>query len=526
MSAAVAIAAMVSCNQKELNTPVEEYSDAECIEFIGTFEQPAGDQNVKTVLGGTDNHQVLWNKGDAIIIWDFAGKSEEFSARQAGEKSNFSPKTVEEEFVPENASYAFYPAKAVTGYDNGTVTFTIPATQNYAENSFGQDANFAVSIVQDGPEEAGKPTKLLPFTNVAGVLKIQLSCNNNSGTTKQIYVSRIVLKDKSQNICGTFSVDATAEKPSASYVEYGGKSITLNCNPAVALSTDASNPTPFLFTVPVGAIAQNSGFVAEVYNEYNHLVKVLKTSNKNGNATIKRSHITRMNNMECSWIPNECKEGLYLQSHLEQYFIKETGIYAYHGQIINTGVDPSLNGGIRIQARAKFDTYQGSTGNNPAICGLCNVLDETTFTPWISIDYHKNSNSARACFSSGEIIPHTGGNNDIFECDVMYSSSQYSATFNGTEYGPYDGRTLPDGTNFLLFASGRYQDAKYVENASSSSIYLFVMYRPDGTMIRNFVPVTREGVNGMWDAVEGVFYEPYKTQYTSGNFNIGDGPDI
>ena len=482
--------------------------------FSATFEQ-AQAQESKTHLGGEGNHQILWNKADAIRIWDISGKSGRYTAVSDGLRSDFVKSSADEGFSPETSVFAFYPESAVSGFDGRYVKFIIPATQTYAQNSFGPESNFAVSKIVDA-EEGDLFQKVLSFSNVAGVLRIQLSC---SETSQKIYVSRIVLKDRSQNICGTFKVDVTEDKPSASFVENGGQSITLNCGVnGVPLSTDATNPTSFYFTLPVNAIAQNSGFVAEVYNNYDHLVTVLKTSNKDGKATITRSNITKMNNKICSWLPAGTVEGYYLKSKTAD---------GNRSTFINTRVSPS--NGIRIQMRGTMDQASTVEGyGNPAFCGLIDPTNETTWSPWVTIDYHKGIGGVRANSNGNSQFSNpVAGLGQMVDLDVSFftGTNKFTGNINGTTFTSTIGNgALPTGSNFFLFAQGKYNTSSTtgVENRAICSIYSFVMYDKDDKMVRNFIPVCYNGTNGMWDVVNGVFYGPYTSNsLCGGSFILG-----
>ena len=541
LSVAAMVSAMISCKKGDI-VPQAVENETDDVVLVGTFEVPETDAVVKTVMGEYDTdkgiYPVLWCSGDAIKVWDENGKWAKMATSVAGPNGYFTKASASEEgFDVTKSQYAFYPESAVTGYDAGVVTFTIPATQTYAKNSFGADANFAVSIVKDDKDKEDKDIKVLPFTNVAGVLRIQLTCDSS---TNPVAVSKIVLKDKSQNICGTFSVDATLEKPSAKYVENGGKKITLNCPNPVTLSTDPSSPTSFFITVPVGAIAQNSGFVAEVYNAYGHLVTVLKASNKDGKATISRSHVTKMNNKHFPWIPKEVTEATYLQSHLmDPTWVPDLGKTVYKSQFINTGVNP-VNG-IRVQMKGSMDSQAAADGyGNPSFCGLIDPSATETWSPWISIDYHTGVAGVRASlngrnhFSDPKVTIGT-----IAEYDINFfpGNNNFTGSVNGSEFTDTYGHPelgMPNQTNFFIFAEGRLntaltpgdgkenaQGTQFAENRGICSIYMFVMYDRNDTMIRNFVPAQYNGKNGMWDAVNGNFYGPCTNRFCSGEFILG-----
>ncbi len=313
----------------------------------------------------------------------------------------------------------------------------------------------------------------------------------------------------SRNICGTFTVDAKAEKPSAQYKEKnGGNVITLNCSPAVEVSTDAANPTSFYITLPVGAIAENSGFVAEIYNERNHLVTSLKSTNKSGKATIARAQITKMANKVCPWIPKSYTEYDYLKSTLST---TDPVGNLYKGQIINTGINPATTGGLHIKTKAKMNV-ESTININPAICGLAQA---NNFDNWVALDY--SNGGVRVTFDQYVVtLPTEWGIYNVFDCDFTFTKDKFETYFNGigTSETLSGDMAIPDAANFCLFGDGLVQEFVGTSNLnhSDSRIYSFVMYNPaDENMLRNFIPVANGGVSGMWDTVTDSFYGAEKT---------------
>ena len=135
--------------------------------------------------------------------------------------------------------YAVYPyAESTTIDTKGVITFELPATQHYAENSFGVGANTMVAVTEDSEDN------ILSFKNVCGYLKLKLYGDAS--------VKSIVIKgNKGEKLAGHATITSTyGGTPSVAMNSDATTTITLDCDKGVKLSTDANNPTIFWLVMP------------------------------------------------------------------------------------------------------------------------------------------------------------------------------------------------------------------------------------------------------------------------------------
>lgn len=148
--------------------------------------------------------------------------------------------------------YAVYPYNQNTTIEtNGAITFELPATQLYAENSFGVGANTMVAVTEDSDDN------ILRFKNACGYLKLKLYADN--ATVKSIEIKG----NKGEKLAGSATITSTySGTPSVAMNSNATTTITLDCDKGVKLSTDAEKPTIFWFVVP--PITFEEGFTVSV----------------------------------------------------------------------------------------------------------------------------------------------------------------------------------------------------------------------------------------------------------------------
>ena len=140
-----------------------------------------------------------------------------------------------------NAIYAVYPYdETATITDEGVISLTLPATQLYAENSFGKNANTMIAVTENLEDT------FLAFKNACGYLKLKLY--NADG----VRIKSIEIKgNNGEKIAG--KATATMEfggEPSLVMADDTTESITLDCGDGVLLGTTAETATEFWFVVP------------------------------------------------------------------------------------------------------------------------------------------------------------------------------------------------------------------------------------------------------------------------------------
>ena len=138
-----------------------------------------------------------------------------------------------------NNGYAVYPYAQSTTIDaNGVISYDLPATQLYAENSFGNGANTMVAVTENVDDN------ILSFKSVCGYLKLKLY---GAASVRSIEIRG----NKGEKLSGLATItSAYGGTPSVVMSSSATTTITLDCGEGVKLSNDANNPTTFWFVVP------------------------------------------------------------------------------------------------------------------------------------------------------------------------------------------------------------------------------------------------------------------------------------
>ena len=143
--------------------------------------------------------------------------------------------------------YALYPYNADAHItDEGVISLTLPAEQNYAENSFGRGANTMLAVTENLEDT------FLAFKNACGYLKIKLY-NAEGATIKSIEVKG----NSGERLAGAATATiAFGEAPVLAMVDDATTSVTLNCGEGVALGTTAETATEFWIVLPATTFAE------------------------------------------------------------------------------------------------------------------------------------------------------------------------------------------------------------------------------------------------------------------------------
>ena len=196
-----------------------------------------------------------WSAGDEISFFPVTSNVRyRFEGKTGANSGSF------EKITPGTASgsalancYAVYPyAEGTTISSDGVISFTLPAIQYYQENSFGLGANTMVAVTANADD------KILRFKNACGYLKLKLYADDDA-TVKSIELKG----NKGEKLSGSATI--TAEYNGNPVVTMGSgatTSIKLDCGNGVTLSSDADEPTTFLFVIP--AITFAEGFTMTV----------------------------------------------------------------------------------------------------------------------------------------------------------------------------------------------------------------------------------------------------------------------
>ncbi len=230
-------------------------------------EQQAG-SDTKTAL--TSTNTVVWSEGDSFGVLYAGSAAQEFTLASgtgtangtfAGDlPSGYSGKTL----------MAVYPYSSSTSISGTTLTFSLPQTQVYTENSIGEKANPSIGVFDTD-------TRTVSFKNVCGVLRLAIK-----GSTSVQSIS-VADNKTTAKLWGTASASISSSTYSLS-LSGGDNSVILSCG---GVQLDPETATTFYIVVPVGSFS--TGFTATVRTPEGNVT--FSTSKDN---SVKRSVIKEM----------------------------------------------------------------------------------------------------------------------------------------------------------------------------------------------------------------------------------------
>ena len=242
---AAALFAACTTQEKDFQTPAQD----EAI-FYATFEQPT---EPGTKVYATEDLYLRWNADDRITIFNKYTYNQEYRFNgETGDNSGSFKKVESDDFVTGNYLdniYAVYPYLESTRIsETGVVSVTLPAEQQYAQNTFGLGANTMVSATVDNQ---------LLFKNVGGYLVLKLYGDGVS-------VSSITLSgNNGEKLAGKASVSMPLDgTPAVALAEDAVDQISLVCDTPVALSATAEESKDFWLVVP--PVTFSKGFTVTV----------------------------------------------------------------------------------------------------------------------------------------------------------------------------------------------------------------------------------------------------------------------
>ena len=276
--------AVCSCQVEEINETAKE-STLEVIKEAKVFTAIIDDTTspeTRTSLDAEGN--VLWKQGDQVSV--FAGNTvnEQYQVTDAsdGKTAASLNKVGDSGFgagTEIDNNVAFYPyvstaaiAKSAGSYIISDIT--LPATQTYAEDSFGNGA-FPMAAVTGSTGDM-----ILKFKNVLGGLKLQLK-----GTASIASIS--ITGNNNEVLCGATEVTvANGDTPSINLTDASAKTVTLDCGTGVAL--DSKTATTFIIALP--PITMTGGFTVIVTDTEGKQMEIKTTKSQ----TITRSSLLKM----------------------------------------------------------------------------------------------------------------------------------------------------------------------------------------------------------------------------------------
>ena len=229
-----------------------------------------------------NNGNVLWKTGDQVSVFAASTINDQY---QVTDDSNGKTSASLNKISGAGSgsaldnNVAFYPyASTATIAQNGNnyviSGIELPATQNYAESSFG-NGDFPMAAITDAPEDLN-----LTFKNVLGGLKLQLKGNAT-------ITSITVTGNNNEILCGDAEVTVSTEStPSINLTDASAKTVTLDCGAGVTL--DPKTETSFIITLP--PITMTGGFTVTVTDTEGKEMEITTTRTQ----TITRSSLLKM----------------------------------------------------------------------------------------------------------------------------------------------------------------------------------------------------------------------------------------
>ena len=276
--------AICSCQVEEIDEIASESTPGvirEAKVFSAIIEDNT-EPGTRTSLDSQGN--VLWKQGDQVSIFAGSTINEQYQVTDAsdGKTAASLNKVSDPGFVAGtdiDHNVAFYPyvstaaiAKSAGSYVISDIT--LPATQTYAEGSFGNGA-FPMAAVTGSTADMN-----LKFKNVLGGLKLQLK-----GTASIASIS--ITGNNNEVLCGATEVTvANGDTPSINLTDASAKTVTLDCGAGVALNTETA--TSFIIAIP--PMTMTGGFTVVIKdNESKQMeIKTMKSQ------TINRSKLLKM----------------------------------------------------------------------------------------------------------------------------------------------------------------------------------------------------------------------------------------
>ena len=192
-----------------------------------------------------------WNEDDRLTIFYGNTLNRQYKFNGAtGDNSGTFSLVPSGELGTDNALdaiYAIYPYDENASItDNRVISLTLPAVQNYAENSFGRGANTMIALTENLEDT------FLSFKNACGYLKLKLY-NAEGATIKSIEVKG----NSGERLAGAATATiAFGEAPVLILSDDATTLVTLDCGEGVALGTTAETATEFWVTLPATTFAE------------------------------------------------------------------------------------------------------------------------------------------------------------------------------------------------------------------------------------------------------------------------------
>lgn len=328
------IVAMAACNKERTTLPVTPTVPKH---LYASFEQPDTRLYIDTEL------HLHWHAGDAISFFALTADNLRYTFDGATGDVNGTFTKADDgtnDGATLDRNYAIYPYVATTSLTaDGTASLTTATTQEYAETSFGREANvmMAMTTLTTGHN--------LSFKNCGGYLKLQLY-------GEDVTVSSIKLEGNlAEPLAGSATlVMNTMGLPTMTMNSTAATALTLDCGTGVVLSNSDTTPTPFYLVLPPMTFSEG--------------LKITVTDNQGREfvqSTTNRVEIER-NTIQ----PMAALNVLFEDNELPTTMAGTWRLHEWHGTTPDFGVymDITAEGSITLWQR--IDSYEWSTYHSTA----------------------------------------------------------------------------------------------------------------------------------------------------------------
>ena len=477
----LAVLALAGCQTKELDYAPQQESK----HFTATIEDDFNSGETRTSMD--ENGNVRWKQGDQVSIFAGSTVNEQYQVTDAsdGKTSAAFNKVSGGGFVGGGEidnNVAFYPyastaeiAKSGSAYVISDIT--LPATQSYAEASFGNGA-FPMAAVTSNTDDMH-----LKFKNVLGGLKLQLK-----GTA--IIASISVTGNQNEVLSGAASVTvSTTSTPSINLTDASAKTVTLDCGEGVQLNAEIA--TPFVIALP--PMTMEGGFTVVVTDTEGKQMEIKTTKTQ----TINRSNLLKMPAVTYEGtysinpnIPEDALPGIFSvgvnkkvhfsRGNLQYTRNSENGSWGFAEKQYDIVGDTDSNKYLDTSAGSKVDLFCWS-GDIKAYYGLGTRTEsgyyDGHFLDWGSkIDNNETWRTLSAdewLYLIGTSEERNGKYKNWVNVNGVYGLVLAPDTFVGTISDSYDASTWAiaenDGLVFLPISGYRYQN--YVSNITTNGYY-------------------------------------------------------
>lgn len=227
---------MISCSKENETTTTTQKST----KFYASIEASETRTYVDT------NCKQFWSANDLITLFrgDTHPRKYQYDGPSGSNDGAFNEIDTQTENISTNtinANYAIYPYDGSTTIsEDGKISYTLPAIQNYAENSFGLGANTMIAVTKNTDDN------YLNFKNIGGYFEFALY-------GKDITVKSIEIKgNNGEKLAGTATITATYNsEPIMNFADSATETLTLDCGEnGVEVGDNEGNATKFWVVVP------------------------------------------------------------------------------------------------------------------------------------------------------------------------------------------------------------------------------------------------------------------------------------